>query len=245
MLGVARKVDIGNKILAALPQSEFERFSQHLENVHLKRGEVVYVQGDRARFVYFPIKGLFSLVSATEDGSTVELAMCGTEGMIGVSAINKMGTVPYEVDVRIATDALRIKATVLREEFDRDGQLKDLMFGYISMLVVEIAQSSICHRFHRIEEALSRWLLAVQDRIDSDTLELTQEIISEVLGVPRTGVTMAAGSLQRAGLIRYSRGKIVIIDRVGLERRSCECYRVIRDEVKQFPEALTTTLNGF
>ena len=239
MFGVARQVDIGNKILAALAQSEFGRLSEHLETVHLERGDVVYVPGDKARFVYFPVKGLLSLVSATETGSMVELAMCGTEGMVGFSAINKAGTVPYEVDVRIATDALRIKSTVLREEFDRGGQLKDLMFGYVSILMAEIAQSSICHRFHRIEEALSRWLLEVQDRTDSDTLDLTQEIISTVLGVPRTGVTVAAGSLQRAGLIRYSRGKIVIIDRAGLEQRSCECYRVIRDEVKHFPETLT------
>src|ERR1043165_3361249 len=131
MLGVASQVAIGNKILGALPRPEFNRISEHLETVHLQREEVVYIPGERARFVYFPVKGLLSLTSITETGSTVELAMCGTEGMVGGSALNKMGTVPYEVVVRIATDALRIKATVLREEFDRGGQLKDLMFVYV------------------------------------------------------------------------------------------------------------------
>jgi len=241
MLAVRRQVDIGNKILAALPRQEFERILEHLESVHLERGEVVYYAGDTIRYAYFPVQGLLSLVSITETGSTVELAMVGNEGIVGLTVINKTGIIPYDVTAQIATAALRIRVDVLQEEFDKGEGLHDLMLGYVSMLMTQISQSSICHRFHILEGALSGWLLVVQDRVNSDTLNLTQELISNALGVPRTGVTVAAGSLQRAGLIRYSRGKIVILDRARLEANSCECYRVIRDELKHFPEDLTVT----
>jgi CRP-like cAMP-binding protein len=234
MLGVSKQVNVGNRILASLSPSQLERISEHLEKVHLETGEVVYAAGDIFRHAYFPITGFLSLVSTTTTGDSVEVAMVGTEGMIGLSVISKMWIIPYKVFVRIATDTLRIQAAVLREEFEKGEQLHDLMLGYVSMLMAQISQSCICHRFHTIEEALSRWLLAVQDRVNSDTLILTQEIISTALGVPRTAVTMAAGSLQRDGLIRYSRGKIMIIDRARLETRSCECYRMMRDEVNTF-----------
>jgi CRP-like cAMP-binding protein len=238
---VQRQVDIGNKILAALPHQEFGRVVEHLERVHMEKGEVVYLAGDTIRYAYFPVKGLLSLVSTTETGSTVELAMVGNEGIVGLTVIDRTGVIPYDVTVQIPTDAMRIKVDVLQEEFDKGEGLHELMLGYVSMLMAQISQSSICHRFHTLEEALSGWLLVVQDRVKSDTLNLTQELISNALGVPRTGVTVAAGSLQRAGLIRYSRGKIVILDRTRLEANSCECYRVIRDEVKHFPQDLTAS----
>jgi CRP-like cAMP-binding protein len=241
MPAVQRQVDIGNKILAALSHQEFARVIRHLERVHLEKGEVVYVAGDTIRYAYFPVKGLLSLVSTTETGSTVELAMVGNEGIVGLTVINKTGIIPYDVTVQIPTDAMRIKVGLLQEEFDQGEGLHELMLGYVSMLMAQISQSSICHRFHSLEEALSGWLLAVQDRVNSDTLNLTQELISNALGVPRTGVTVAAGALQRASLIRYSRGKIVILDRTRLEANSCECYRVIRDEVKHFPKDLSTS----
>jgi CRP-like cAMP-binding protein len=234
MLAVSKQV-IGNGILAALPQPEFGRILEHLKSVHLQKDEVVYAAGDKVRYAYFIVQGLLSLISTTKTGSTVELAMFGNEGMVGLAGvINDMEILPHEVIARIATDALRINVEVLHEEFDKGERLQKLMLGYISMLIAQISQSSICHRFHTIEEALSRWLLAVQDRVNSDTLNLTQETISNALGVPRTGVTTAAGSLQRAGLIRYSRGKILILDRATLEAHSCECYRVIRDEFERF-----------
>lgn len=234
MFAVSKQVDIGNRILAALPHTELERLSEHCEKVHLEKGQIVYAAGDTVRHAYFPVKGLLSLVSTTEIGDSVEVAMVGAEGMVGHAATNKMGIMPYEVVVRIATDSLRIKTPILQEEFHRGQQLQELMLGYVSGLIVQISQSSICRRFHTLEEALSRWLLAVHDRVNSDTLNLTQEVIANALGVSRTGVTVAAGSLQRAGLIRYSRGKIVIIDRAGLEAKSCECYRMIRDGVNTF-----------
>lgn len=231
MLVVSREVDLGNKILLALPQPELERISEQFERVHFEQGEVVYASGDIVRYAHFPLRGLLSLVSTTETGNTAELAMIGSEGMVGLSVISNTGV---EVVSRLATDTLRIKAAVIQEEFEKGGQLQHLMLDYVSMLLAQISQTSLCHRFHTIEEALSRWLLAVQDRVRSDTLNLTHESIALALGVPRTGVTMAAGSLQRAGLIRYSRGKILIVDRARLEARACECYRAMR-EVNGFP----------
>ena len=241
MLAVSKQV-IGNRILDALPHSEFARMFEHLKSVHLEQDKVLYAAGDKVRYAYFPVQGLLSLSSTSDTGSTVELAMFGNEGMVGLAAINKMGIIPHDVIVRIATDALRIKVEVLQEEFDKGEQLQELMLDYVRMLIAQISQSFICHRFHTIEEALSRWLLAVQDRVDSNTLNLTQETISNALGVPRTGVTTAACSLQRAGLIRYSRGKILILDRTTLEAHSCACYRVIRDEFERFPVGSTATL---
>jgi CRP-like cAMP-binding protein len=236
MPAVQRQVDIGNKILQALPQYEFSRLVEHLERVHLEKGEVIYMAGDTLRFAYFPINGLLSLVSTTEkEAASIELAQVGNEGMVGLTVITKTRTIPYDVTVPVATDAWKIKVEVLQEEFDRREGLHDLTLAYVNMLMTQISQSSICHRFHTLEEALSNWLLVVRVRVNSNTLNLTQELISNALGVPRTGVTVAAGSLQRAGLIRYSRGKIVILDPAKLEDKACECYRIIRDNINQFP----------
>lgn len=234
MPAVQRQVDIGNKILGALPQSEFSRLAEHLERIQLNKGDVLYVAGDTIRYSYFPIKGLLSLVSTTETGASMELAMVGNEGIAGLTVINKGGAIPYDVTVPFATEAWRIKVQVVQEEFERGEGLYDLMLAYVNTLMAQISQWSVCHRFHSLEKTLSTWLLAVQDRVNSDTLDLTQELIANALGVPRTRVTAAAGSLQRAGLICYSRGKIVMHERAGLERNSCECYRIIRDELKHF-----------
>jgi CRP-like cAMP-binding protein len=237
MLAVAKRM-AGNRILAALPYEELTNVRRHLDSVHFRQGEVVYTTGDRIQYVYFPVDGLFSLVCNTEDGSTAEIAMVGKEGMIGHPVILKHGMTLYEVSVQMATDALRIRAEVLEEEFQKGGALQELVLRYLDLLIAQVSQLSICNRFHILEKALSRWLLIVQDRANSDSLNLTQESISHALGVPRTGVTMAAGNLQRAGLIRYSRGKIVILDRTRLEASSCECYRIIHNETQQFLKEL-------
>ena len=234
MLAVSTQVAIGNRILAALPAEQFARLQQHLAMVSLERDKVLYITGDEIRYVYFPTGGLVSLLSTTETGSTVEAAMVGNEGIIGLPVILKNKMIPFEVTVQTQTDAFRIKAEDLQEEFDRGEALHELILRYLNLLIAEITQSALCHRFHTVEEALGRWLLLAQDRLHTDSLNLTQEIISHALGVPRTGVTMAAGSLQRAGLIRYSRGKIAIVDRARLEANSCECFRIIRDELSHF-----------
>lgn len=234
MLAVPKLVTTGNRILDSLPQDELASLARHLETVRLEKGEVVYITGDRIRYAYFPIGGLFSLLSTTETGSTVEIAMVGNEGMVGLPVILKNGTTPYEVAVQITTEAFRIKAEVLQEEFNKGGALQELVLRYLNVLIAQVSQLTICNRFHTLELALGRWLLTAQDRVNSDILNLTQETISQALGVPRTGVTMAAGTLQRAGLIRYSRGKIVILDRPKLEANSCECYRIINDQIHHF-----------
>ena len=234
MLAVPKLVTTGNKILASLPEHELASLARHLETVHLEKGEVVYITGDRIRYAYFPIGGLFSLFSTTETGSTVEIAMVGNEGMVGLPVILKNVTTPYEVTVQLATEAFRIKAEVLQEEFNKGGALQEFVLRYLNVLIAQMSQLTICNRFHTLELALSRWLLTAQDRVNSESLNLTQETISQALGVPRTGVTMAAGTLQRAGLIRYSRGKIVILDRPKLEANSCECYRIINDQIHHF-----------
>lgn len=234
MLAVSTQVAIGNRILAALPAEQFARLQQHLSPVSIERDKVLYITGDEIRYVYFPTSGLVSLLSTTETGSTVEAAMVGNEGIIGLPVILKNKMIPFEVTVQTQTDAFRIKAEDLQEEFDRGEALHELILRYLNLLIAEITQSALCHRFHTVEEALGRWLLMAQDRLHTDSLNLTQEIISHALGVPRTGVTMAARSLQGHGLIRYSRGKITIVDRAGLEAYSCECFRIIRDELSHF-----------
>lgn len=235
MPAVQWQVDVGNKILGALPPSEFRRLSEHLERVRLEKGEVVYVTGDTIRHAYFPIKGLLSLVLTTETGASMELAMVGDEGLAGLTVLNKTEIIPYDVTVAVASEAWKIKTQVLEAEFDRGEALHDLVLAYLNILLAQISQSSLCHRFHKLDAALSSWLLVIQGRLNSDTLKVTQELIANALGVPRTGVTAAAGSLQRAGLIRYSRGRIEILDRAGLEAKSCECHRIIRDKLKHFP----------
>ena len=228
----------GNRILAALPHEELTNVQRHLESVHFEKNEVVYMTGDKIQYAYFPIDGVFSLVCNTENGSTAEIAMIGKEGMVGHPVILKQDTTPYEVTVQIATDAWRIRAEILQEEFDKGTAFQELVLRYLNLLITQVSQVSICNRFHTLEKALSRWLLIAQDLVNSDTLNLTQESISYALGVPRTGVTMAAGNLQRAGLIRYSRGKIVILDRTRLEANSCECFRIINNETQHFLKEL-------
>ena len=161
-------------------------------------------------------------------------SMLGKEGVVGLPVILKNRIIPYDVKVRLRSDALKIKAEVFQEEFDKGQVLHEFVLRYLSVMITQISQSSICNRFHTIEATLSRWLLTVQDQTNSNTLYLTQQIISQALGVPRTGVTVAAGALQTDGAIRYSRGKIAILDRMRLESHSCECYRLIRAELDQF-----------
>jgi CRP-like cAMP-binding protein len=234
MVAPSEKVGIKNRILAALPPAEFARIHAQLERVYLEKGKLVYLTGDRIRYVYFPVEGLLSLLSATETGATVEVAMVGTEGAVGLPVILKKGMMSYEVAVQIPVDAYRIKAEALQEEFDRGERLQAHMLAYTHVLMAQIAQLSICNRFHTIEKALSRWLLMAQDQVNTKSLNLTQENISNALGVPRTAITAAAGHLQREGMIRYSRGNIEILDREALKANSCECYGILHNELQQF-----------
>ena len=234
ILAVSKQLSRRNRILAALPDEEFARLLPHLECVRLEKGEIIYLTGDDIQYAYFLDSGLLSFLTTTETGSTIEVAMVGNEGIEGLPLILKNRIIPYEVMAQFTSEAFKLRAEALQEEFDRGETLQEWILRYINVLFAQTAQSSICNRFHSFGETLSRWLLTVQDRVNTDSLNLTQENISNALGVPRTAVTMAAGALQRAGAIRYSRGKIFILDHTRLEAYSCECYRIIGNELRHF-----------
>lgn len=224
----------GNGLLSALPRAEYERLSPHLELVRLTPGKILYNAGDVVRHAYFPRGGMICLLSTTEDGRTIEVGMIGSEGMAGIPIVLRSGAAPYQVMVQLAGNALRVSGNALREEFNRGGKLQDLLLRYTHSLLIQVAQSAACNSFHTMKARLCRWLLVSRDRTHTDTLQLTQEFLSQMIGAPRTRVTMVAHDLQRAGLIRYSRGKITILDKRGLEAKSCECYRVVREQINHF-----------
>jgi len=220
-----------NKILAALPHDEYDRLLPHLERVHLPQSKILGDAGDIIRYAYFPLNGMISLLSSTEDGETLEVAMVGNEGLVGMSLALKTQIAPYRINVQIAADALRINALALRGELLRGGKLEELILRYAHSVIIHICQSAVCGRFHTVDKRLCRWLLVARDRVKSNNINFTQEIISHMLGTPRTVVTSAAINLQDAGLIRYRRGRITILNPKGLEASACECYAVVKKEV--------------
>ena len=223
-----------NRLLAALPRAEYLRLLPHLKLIHLPPRKILYNVGEVVRYAYFPRGGMISLLSSTEDGRTVEIGMIGSEGVAGVAVILRTRIAPYQMMVQLPGNAMRISGDVLQEEFKRSHALQDLLLRYTHMLLLQVAQSAACNRFHTVEERLCRWLLISRDHVQTDTLHLTQEFLAHMLGVPRTSVTMAAADLQRAGLIRYGRGRIMILDRAGLEAAACECLGVVRAGISQF-----------
>jgi CRP-like cAMP-binding protein len=214
-----------NQLLAALPQIDFERLSPHLQLTHLPHGRVLFEAGEHIRYAHFPTNGLVSLLCVTENGETVEVAATGNEGMLGIPIILEAGLTLHRCLVHIPSDALRIHSDVLKTEFKRSDQLKNLLLRFTHALIAQISQSVVCNRFHTVEARLCRWLLTTNDRVKTETVYFTQEFISQILGTPRTVVTVAANKLQDAGFIRYRRGKITILDRQGLESVACECYQ--------------------
>jgi CRP-like cAMP-binding protein len=220
-----------NRILSALPPPELVRLKPHFEPVRLPQGTTLYAAGDAVKHVYFLSKGMASLLALTEDGAATEVGMVGNEGMVGIPTVLRANTSPYQVVIQLPASALRMRGDLLRAEFDRGGQLQDLLLRYTQVLLTQISQSAACNRFHTVEERLCRWLLTSRDRSHMNTLYLTQEFLSQMIGAPRTSVTMTARTLQRAGLIRYSRGKIQIVDQRGLRDASCDCYKVVAEEI--------------
>jgi CRP-like cAMP-binding protein len=223
-----------NRLLSTLPPGEYERLVPHFERVHLPRGKVLAEAGDTVRHAYFPFGGIISLLSMTEDGQTIEVAMVGYEGVVGVPIVLRAGVTPYRTMVQIPCDAMKVKAEVLIKEFNRGGRLQELLLKYAHALLAQVSQSAVCGRFHTVEARLGRWLLVTRDRVGSDSFQFTQEFLSHMLGTPRTVVSVAAGHLQDAGLIRYRRGKITILNRHGLESAACECYGVVIKEIGHF-----------
>lgn len=223
-----------NHLLAALPREEYARLSPHLAMVRLPAGRILCEAGGGIRHVYFLKGGMASLLSLTEDGHSVEVGMIGNEGVVGLPAILGINAAPYQVVMQLPANALRIRADVLRAEFNRGGRLQKLLMHYMHTLLTQISQSAACNRYHTMKSRLCRWLLVSRDRAHTNTLLLTQEFLSQMIGGPRSRVTLIALELQKEGLIRYSRGKITILDRRGLEARSCECYRIVRDQLGHF-----------
>jgi CRP-like cAMP-binding protein len=219
-----------NHLLAALPIAEFERLAPHLELVAMPLGEVLYESGGQLRHVYFPTTSIVSLLYVMENGASAEIAVVGNEGLLGVSLFMGGETTPSRAVVQSSGHAYRLPGQVLKDEFNRAGPLLRLLLRYTQALITQMSQTAVCNRHHSVEQQLCRWLLLSLDRLPTNTLTMTQELISNMLGVRREGVTEAARKLQAAGLIRYSRGRIEVLDRPGLERTVCECYRVVKLE---------------
>jgi CRP-like cAMP-binding protein len=226
----ARRDRIRNRLLSALPHSEYERLLPHLEPVFLNLKQTIYAPDQPIDYVYFPNTGIISLVNLTEDGGTVEAATVGNEGMAGIPVLLGADSMIGQAVVQIVGDALRMRTDVFKREVTPGSPLHNLLLRYTHALLSLISQSVACNRRHSVEERCCRWLLLCQDRVQSDQFPLTQEFLSQMLGVRRASVSVVAAILQRAGLIRYSRGKMTILDSKGLEAGSCECYQIVKKE---------------
>jgi len=219
-----------NRLLAAMPAAEFERLSPHLELVEMPLGGVLYESGGELEHVYFPTDCIVSLLYVLENGASAEIAVVGNEGILGISLFMGGETTPSRAVVQSAGFGYRLKAPLLKQEFNRAGPVLRLLLRYTQALITQMTQTAVCNRHHSVEQQLCRWLLLSIDRLSSNSLNMTQELIANMLGVRREGVTEAAGNLQRAKLIRYRRGCIDVIDRPGLENAVCECYSVVKAE---------------
>ncbi|TVR90858.1 MAG: Crp/Fnr family transcriptional regulator [Spirochaetaceae bacterium] len=228
-----------NRLLAVLKRPEYERIAEYLELVPLPLGEVLYESGGQLDWVYFPTDSIVSLLYVMEDGASAEIAVVGKEGIVGIALFMGGQTMPNRAVVQSAGHAYRLKGSILNAEFARSGAVQHLLLRYTLALLTQMAQTAVCNRHHSVDQQLCRWLLLSLDRLPSNELSMTQELIANMLGVRREGVTEAAGKLQKAGLINYQRGHITVLDRPGLEARVCECYEVVRTEfARLLPDVL-------
>ena len=232
-MSTALSVRTRNRILAALPDEEYERLLPHLEQVSLNLSEILFRPDEVIKYVYFPETCIISLLTDLAEGYGIEVGLVGKEGMAGVSIALGMDTEPKVATVQAVGAALRLKASVLREEIKRDPALQAYLLRYTHALMSQISQSVVCNIRHAIEGRLARWLLMFQDRIERDEFKLTHEFIANMLGIRRAGVSMVANKLKRAGLIDYYRGLIKILDRQRLEAMTCECYRVVKADFEK------------
>jgi CRP-like cAMP-binding protein len=219
-----------NQLLAALPAADRSRWLPHLELVDMPLGQVLYESGGRQTHVYFPVDSIVSLLYVMENGASAEIAVVGSEGIVGVSLFMGGGSTPSRAVVQSAGRGFRLVASRLMKEFNRTGPVLHLLLRYTQALITQMAQTAVCNRHHSLDQQLCRWLLLSLDRLRSNDLVMTQDLIANMLGVRREGVTEAAGHLQDAGLIRYQRGHVRVLDRGALERRTCECYSVVKRE---------------
>jgi CRP-like cAMP-binding protein len=224
---------VKNYLLAALPIAESQRWLPLMECVDLPLGQVLYESGTTLSHVYFPTTAIISLLYVMENGASAEIAVVGNEGIVGISLFMGGESTSSRAVVQSAGKGFRLKAQLMKDEFNRAGPVLHLLLRYTQALITQMAQTAVCNRHHSLDQQLCRWLLLSLDRLDSNQLVMTQELIANMLGVRREGVTEGALKLQHAGLIRYARGHITVLDRPGLEKRSCECYAVVRKEYER------------
>ena len=230
-----------NRLLAALPDAEWERWRPQLEPVDMPLGKVLYESGRKLTHVYFPTTCIISLLYVLEDGASAEIAVVGHDGLVGVSLFMGGESTTSRAVVQSAGQGFRLKANLMMQEFNRAGPVLHLLLRYTQALITQMAQTAVCNRHHSLDQQLCRWLLLSLDRLPSNELLMTQELIANMLGVRREGVTEAAGDLHKAGLIRYLRGHITVLDRDGLQRRTCECYAVVKREYDRLlPDTVAT-----
>ena len=230
-----------NCLLAALPDPEWRRWQPLLEQIEMPLGEVLYESGAPQTHVYFPTTAIVSLLYVLEDGASAEIAVVGSEGIVGISLFMGGGSTPSRAVVQSAGRGLGLKAQMMKDEFNRNGPVLHLLLRYTQALITQMSQTAVCNRHHSLDQQLCRWLLLSMDRLQGDELVMTQELIANMLGVRRGGVTEAALRLQQAGLIRYVRDHITVLDRPVLEKRACECYGVVKHEYDRLlPEKVAT-----
>jgi CRP-like cAMP-binding protein len=230
-----------NHLLAALPQAESLRWLPHLECVDMPLGQVLYESGTTLSHVYFPTTAIVSLLYVMENGASAEIAVVGNEGVVGISLFMGGESTPSRAVVQSAGQGLRVKAQMIKDEFNGSAAVMHLLLRYTQALITQMAQTAVCNRHHSLDQQLCRWLLLSLDRLPGNNLVMTQELIANMLGVRREGVTEAARKLQDAGLISYRRGHISVLDRQGLARRTCECYEVVRREYARLLPRQTAT----
>jgi CRP-like cAMP-binding protein len=220
-----------NQLIAALADRDRQRWLGRLEPVELRLGQVLYESGGAPSHVYFPTTAIVSLLYVMESGSSAEIAGVGNEGILGISLFMGGDTTPSSAVVQTAGHGYRLPGRLLKDEFNRGGLMQSLLLRYTQALLTQMCQTAACNRHHAIDQQLCRWLLLTLDRLPSNELVMTQELVASALGVRREGITEAAGKLQRAGVIRYRRGHISVLDRSGLEAGACECYAVVKKEL--------------
>jgi CRP-like cAMP-binding protein len=230
-----------NRLLAALPHTELQRWLPELEYVEMYLGDVLYESGGALTHVYFPITAIVSLLYVMENGASAEIAVVGNEGILGISLFMGGESTPSRAVVQSAGQGFRLKAQLMKVEFARAGPVLHLLLRYTQALITQMSQTAVCNRHHSLDQQLCRWLLLSLDRLPGNDLLMTQELIANMLGVRREGVTEGALNLQKAGLIRYARGHIKVLDRPGLERRTCECYAVVKREYERLLPATIAT----
>jgi CRP-like cAMP-binding protein len=230
-----------NFLLAALPDPEWQRWRALLEKVEMPLGQVLYESGATLTHIYFPTTSIVSLLYVMENGASAEIAVVGREGLVGVSLFMGGESTPSRAVVQSAGHGYRLRAQTMKDEFNRAGPVLHLLLRYTQALITQMAQTAACNRHHTLDQQLCRWLLLSLDRLHTNELSMTQELIANMLGVRREGVTEAASKLQQAGLISYARGRITVLNRPGLETRTCECYAVVKQEYDRLlPEKLAT-----